>query len=889
MSVLKKISITLAVILSILVGTGYYISSVYEDEVKNYILTEINKRLNTKVDIEEINFSVFRKFPYASLEFTNVRADEITSKKKKDDLFKVKSIYLQFNILDIIKKNYIIKKIAVDNGYINIKINKNGEDNFHIWKNDTTSTAEPFKIELTKLVFENISVSSNNDYKNLDFLVLAENLSLSGNFSENNYTLQTSAKLLLQQLNSNNQSWIKNKKINLSTSLSVQQDIGKYNIDDGKISIENLAFNLSGNFINKNNSTLLNIVSQGNNLSIESIFSLFPPQQQGNLKSYKSKGSITYKATLKGNYSFTETPDFDAKFNIVNGEILEKTSDISLTQLSVKGSFSQKKKSPSKLILQNFNANFGAGHIAGDYTITDFNNPFIQFKSTANIDLTSAKSFFKLDTLEIANGNLNLNLEYSGYINELTNIKAHDLQKLKATGQLSITDGNLKLVNFPYSLQGLNGSFQFNNNEIIIDSLVTNFNSSYISLQGSFKNLLAYLFIDDQKLLVNATFHSKKIILDELLSSIGTSKKDTVYTLNLPRNLSFNLNAQIDTFSFRKFKAENFTAQLLLQNKQFTASNVSFNAMHGKINGDFYMDDTNENEIVITSTADIKTINIKELFDECENFGQNYFVADNIKGVASTTLQFASVWNKNLDLNRDKLYVLADLTIYKGELIKYQPALALGKFIELSELDDIKFATLQTQIEIKNQLITIPKTEIKSSALDLTISGTHSFDNAIDYRFKLLMNDVLWKKAKSTKKENSEFGYVEDDGLGKAVLFLHMTGTVSNYKLTYDTKSLKEKWNDDIKEEKRTLKQILKDEFGWFKKDSTLTDPKKPKKDGFLIEWEEDTSKSEVGSPKSEDRSGKTEDKKTEKKGLGKLIDKIAKPEAEEYEKSDDF
>ncbi len=885
MSVYKKVAITFAIIISMLFGVGWYISSFYEDEVKNYILTEINNNLNTKVDIEEINFSVFKKFPYASLEFKNVRADEVMEKKKKADLFKIKSIYFQFNIIDIIKKNYVIKKIAVENGFINLKIDKKGNDNFHFWKKDTSSVESPFKVELSKLVFENISLSTVNDFKKLDFLILVDQLNLSGNFSEKDYTLKTDAKLLLQQLNSNNQKWIKNKKIKLSTSLAVNQETGKYTIKNGNIAIEDLNFNLSGNFINKENTTVLDIISQGDNLSIESIFSLFPPEQQDKLKSYQTKGNITYKASLKGNYSFTENPDFEASFNVSNGEIFEKNSNLSLTQLSVNGSFINKKGALTKLILQNFNANFGAGHVAGDYTITDFNNPFIEFTSIANIDILSAKNFFKLDTLEVANGQLDLNVAYSGYIREITNIKAQDFQQLKATGQVRITDGNLKLVNYPYLINGLNGSFQFNNNEIIIDSLITNINSSYIELNGSFKNLLAYLFIEDQKLLVNATLYSKKIILDELLLDESSTKKDTVYTLTLPSNLSFNLNAQVDTFMFRKFKAENFTAQLTLQNKQFTATNVNFNAMNGKISGDFNLDDTAPDEITMTSTADIKTINIRELFNQFENFGQEYFIGENIKGVATTTVQFASVWNKKLELNKEKLYVLADLTIYKGELINYKPALALGKFIEISELDHIKFSTLRTPIEIKNQLINIPKTEIKSSALDLTISGTHSFDNAIDYRFKLLMNDVLWKKATSKKKENSEFGYVEDDGLGKAVLFLHMTGTVKNYKITYDTKSLKEKWSDDIKEEKRTLKQILKDEFGWFKKDSTLTDPKKQKKDGFLIEWEEDTRKLEEGNKKSEDRSQKTE----EKKGLGKLIDKIAKPDAEEYEKSDDF
>lgn len=885
MSVYKKVAITFVLIISILFGVGWYISSVYEDEVKNFILTEINNNLNTKVDIEEINFSIFKKFPYASLELKNVRADEVVDKKKKEDLFNIKSIYFQFNLLDIIRENYVIKQIAVEDGFVNLKIDQQGNDNFHFWKKDTSNTENPFKIELSKLVFENISLSTVNEFKKLDFIILVDQLNLSGNFSDKDYTLTTDAKLLLQELNSNNQKWIKNKKIKLSTALAVNQETGKYTIENGNIAIENLSFNLSGNFIDKNKFTVLNIVSKGNNLSIESIFSLFPPDQQEKLKSYQTKGDITYKATIKGNYSFTENPDFNASFSIAHGEILEKNSDLSLTQLSVSGNFINVKGKPTKLVLQNFNANFGAGHIAGDYTITDFNNPFIELKSIAAIDISSAKNFFKLDTLEIAEGQLDLNLSYSGYISEITNIKAQDLQRLTATGQVNITNGNLKLVNYPHLVHGLNGSFQFNNNEIIIDSLTTNINKSSIALSGSFKNLLAYLFIDDQKLLVNADFYAKKIILDELLANDNSTKKDGEYTLSLPKNISFNLNTKIDTFLFRKFEARHFSTTLKFHNQVFTASNIHFNAMQGKIKGEFYLDETDVAETIITSTASLENINIRELFYQFEDFGQNYFVAENIKGHVTSNVQFASVWDKKFNLNKEKLYVLADLTINKGELINYKPALALSKFIEINELEHIKFSTLQTQLEIKNQIIYIPKTEIKSSALDLTISGTHSFDNAIDYRFKLLMSDVLWKKAKSKKKENSEFGYEEEDGLGKAVMFLRMTGTVKNPKISYDTKSLKEKWNDDIKEEKRTLKQILKDEFGWFKKDSTLTDPKKPKKDGFLIEWEEDTRQTQDN--KTQDH--KTKDSPSDKKGLGKLIDKIAKPDAEEYEESDDF
>jgi len=130
-------------------------------------------------------------------------------------------------------------------------------------------------------------------------------------------------------------------------------------------------------------------------------------------------------------------------------------------------------------------------------------------------------------------------------------------------------------------------------------------------------------------------------------------------------------------------------------------------------------------------------------------------------------------------------------------------------------------------------------------------SGTHTFKNEINYKVKLSLSELLAKKAIKAKKQNEEFGQVADDGLGRRNIFLSMTGTVDNPKIKYDSKGAMQNVKEDLKVEKQTLKSILKEEFGLFKKDSTLSG--KHKKPGdedakFKIEWEE---------------SGKKEEKKT--------------------------
>jgi hypothetical protein len=630
MRLLKRFLIVFSVLLLLIVSSGIIISSIYEEDVKSYMLSKINERLNTKIDVKEINFSVLKKFPYASLEFETVTADEVTKNQKKGTLFSAQSVYLQFNIIDIINKNYIIKKIHVENGLVNIKIDKNGNNNYQVWKAVPDSSSEDFNLALNSLKFKNFTFYTLNDYKNLDFAIEAKTINLSGNFSAAQYKLSTDADLFVHQFNEGGQSVMKDKSIKINTSFSVNQEQKLYEVENGELAIENLSFDLKGNIKETENGTNLNLKINGNNIQIEDVFSLLPESEKENLLTYKSKGIISFKSTIIGELSAQNTPGIEADFEIKNGTITEGSSKISLSNINTKGSFSNgkgNKNNTTKLSLSEFNSVFGAGKIAGNYTITNFENPYIEFSSEANIDLNQARNFFRIDTLETATGQLQININYSGYIKELNNIQAKDLQKLNAKGNAELKNAAFKLVNHPIKFEQLNGSFQFNNNNIEIDSLNGKLNSNQFNVKGKFNNLLAFLFLEDEPLTVYGTIEASKLGLDELLLKNETSIKDSVYTLSIPKNITFKCVSVIDTFTFRRFKATDVKGHLNISNGILTASNVSFNALKGTIyDANFVLDASKENRITMTSNAQIDDIDINQLFYEFENFGQQYFV-----------------------------------------------------------------------------------------------------------------------------------------------------------------------------------------------------------------------------------------------------------------------
>ena len=192
------------------------------------------------------------------------------------------------------------------------------------------------------------------------------------------------------------------------------------------------------------------------------------------------------------------------------------------------------------------------------------------------------------------------------------------------------------------------------------------------------------------------------------------------------------------------------------------------------------------------------------------------------------------------------LAVEGKYSLRNGELVDFDPVKELSSYIELSELENIKFSNLENEFFIRNLALTIPQMEIKSSAADLSINGKHYFTGDYEYHVKILLSELLSNKKRSSRnlaKAPSEFGIIEDDGLGRTSLLLKITQVNLDVNVGYDFEAAKGTIKEDFNSEKQNLKTILNEEYGWYKEDSsTLQKPaviETPEKPRFRITFED--------------------------------------------------
>jgi hypothetical protein len=236
------------------------------------------------------------------------------------------------------------------------------------------------------------------------------------------------------------------------------------------------------------------------------------------------------------------------------------------------------------------------------------------------------------------------------------------------------------------------------------------------------------------------------------------------------------------------------------------------------------------------------------------------------------------LWDENLNSIHEAFYAKGNVLIENGELLNFDPMLALGKYIDVNDLKNLKFSNLENTIEIKNKIIYIPSMEIKSNALSLQLSGTHSFENKIDYHLQLLLSDFIKKKSKTLGDER--FGEIEPDGTGNTKLLIRMYGDAENPQFSLDKKEIRKKLVDDFKNERAEMKKVLKDEFNsLFKKEK---DFKESINEG-ASDWEKDIPQ-QNNSNKIVPSTSKTDSvNKKSKTSLQKLKDKLKeKPEVDE-------
>lgn len=857
---------------------------IFKDDIIDYAISEINKTLKTEVQVDEIDVTFWATFPNLSLDFNRVFIqDAFPYATKKDTLLYTEQIRLKFNPMDIWNEKYNVKKVDIKPGTLKLKVDKKGAVNYDIFKESASEEKTNFNLTLESIHATGIRFSYSNRVNENSYRTAVQDIYLVGNFTQDKFDIATKADFYIQRIQNGLVPFVINQQASTDVYIHIDQISETFSINRGKLLLSGIPFD----FDVKIDTNQVNLKIDADKIPLADLANKLAVKEVKTVSELKGSGTGTFHLAFQNGLKKDSYPKVDCKFSIDNGRLTEPTKGLTLRDIDLKGYYSTLKgKDKEELTIRNVSFQTISGPFSGNLAIRRFSKPSYRGSANGSLDLEVIHALFKLPKIEELSGRIKINSNF--HLETIFENEEAVVEIVDGDGTALMDDVDFRLQNDSRKFYDMYGNLILNRSDAVLEGLKVRLGESDMELNGSF-NYIDQFLQDKHTLDVAVIAESKKINLKDFTNSIAGDPKTTTTNKEwmLPTMINGNVKLNVDAIHMDHHTFSQINGEMTVGNRSISIQKLHGITANATVRGTLAVVESSPEYFQLATSLSSKDIYFKPIFREWNNFDQEVIQEDNISGRAEAILDMKAPFDLSYGILKDELEAQIQLKIIGGQLKNVSTFTALTKDLKSSKtkmilkareidalgdkLNDIRFETLENTILIKKSTIVIPKMEINSSALNITVDGKHKFNNDIDYRFAFRFREL------KQQKDESEFGIVEDDGTGFKI-FVRMHGNLDNPIIEWDKTSRKEEAKQNREEAKQEAISILKSELGLFKKDTTIKKYQPPKKDYEVL-------KIEFG--KEEEVNPYEEKKKIEKekKGLKKFGEKLkekSKPDEKE-------
>jgi hypothetical protein len=803
LKILRKVLLYVLLAVAVLLIAAVSSVLLFKDRIIQQFIREANKQLSTPVKVAKIEVSMFEEFPKMSILLLDVYVED--SHEGLYPLITAKKVAFQMDPVAVWRGDYTIEGVVVEDSETNLKINKDGQNNYTVIKpSEGKSGTGSVNFQLSDILLKNTRVRYVDIKSNQDLNFTSRELTASIETVDNLYEIIADGELTSEKISVDGVDYLKAKSFDISSSL-VYDDVQKtVLINPSTLLLGQAEFVINGNYKWKA-SNVIDLITEGRNTDIQTIISLLPSSVAATLDKYRSDGDVYFRSKLRGEISKRKQPFISVEFGFKNATIFHPDYKSKIEHASMTGSFASSDISDPRqasLILKDIRGTLNDELFEGNFLMNNFTDPEVICNFRGKVDAESVLNFYPIESFKKVTGSLVADISLEGKV-ELLKKKA-TAQRVSTKGTVDLIDINLEYGENSIPLQGLSGVLQFDNNDLALSNVKGQLGNSDFILNGFFRNIITFLLFEDQPIGIETDLKSNHIDLEQLFDiGFGTESSETEYTFSISRNLYLHFNCDIASLHYKKFNARKLAGDLLVKNEVAVSRKLSFSSMGGDFTLSGIVDAKNHKAIDLVTTAKLEGVNADSAFYVFENFRQDFIKDEHLKGKTSADINLEMTLDEHLKLFQETLVGDISFVIKNGELNNFEPMKKLSKYVDDETLSRLRFSDLKNEVHIENKTVYIPQMDVRSNATSMKISGTHTFDQHIDYR---IITPLRRKKIIDVDAQ----GAFEDTMDGQTKLFLKITGTTDEYKVAYDTEAVKKKIGTDIKREVHELREAFK-------------------------------------------------------------------------------
>jgi AsmA protein len=377
--------------------------------------------------------------------------------------------------------------------------------------------------------------------------------------------------------------------------------------------------------------------------------------------------------------------------------------------------------------------------------------PDYDIQARGSLDLNSFSQVAPLPYVSNANGFVRLDARFKGHMVPGADGGTPEVKVESNSGKLFLENVVLNVAELPKPLEIVSGDFTFQLNKLEFSEFQVKYAGNYSLLNGYFTNYLGYFLLPDGVLLGDFDFKSQFIDLDELIPKEEVPAEGMAYVhadsldtrenitgvLQVPSNINFKLNADIDTLRHFKLDITRLRGQISVTEGGFLFNDTRMQMVGGTATmKGFYKPEGNDRALFNYNLKG-ENLDVKRAYDEIDLFNELVPAAENADGIISLDYEIRGSLDRTMAPVLPSLEGGGTLMVHDVQFKNYKLFGTVSQETRLDALRDPKMKEITVHSTIDDNLLELKRFKFKVKPFRLRMEGQTTLDGDMDLQMRL--------------------------------------------------------------------------------------------------------------------------------------------------------
>ncbi|KAA3650985.1 MAG: hypothetical protein DWP98_03535 [Bacteroidetes bacterium] len=868
---------------------------IFKDDIVKMVKDETNAALNATVDFGDFDLSLIKSFPNFYFTIENVKVTGIGDFEGLE-LAAIKELNLTVDLMSVINGETInVKNITILEPNIHAKVLADGKANYDIVKEseesevetiEETTEASAFKMQLTKVEIIKGGVIYDDATFPMYMSIADLNLNLSGDLTEAVTTIKALGGVGALNLTYDGVKFMNAAKITLDAAMEADIDNFKFTFHENEVKVNELGLGFDGWLAMPNDPIDMDITFLAKKADFKEILSLVPAEFAKDLEGVKTSGSMALNGYAKGTYVDSTYPAFGISLEVLDAMFSYPDLPKSVENIQINASVESKDGNLDHTIVDvpkfhlsiadnPFDLNF--------YLATPMSDPFIRAGLNGKVVLDNLKDVIPLEKSDKLNGTITSNISIEGHLSTLEN---EQYEAFKANGTLLVEGMHFESDSLDYPVDLSRARMTFSPKFVELNEMNMQLGKSDLDAQGRLENFIAYALKDKQTLKGVLNVQSNLLDINELAGidpnaaeeeasaeASSDSSAAPMEVVLLPKYIDFTTTANIKKLRFDNINIEEINGAILLKNEKVSLDKTSMKMLGGKMTLDGFYETTDSLKPSYSFDMNIIEFDVQQTVTTFNSVEKLVPIAMKTEGAYSTGMSIKGALDSKMEPIYETMFGQGKLKTKNIQIRDYKPLKKVADAIKYDKLNPMAINNVDISFKITEGKVFVEPFTNKIGNSTVTIAGSNSFDQTIDYIFSFAIPRSEFGGAANTAIDGllaQAAGKGVDLKLAETInIDVRLSGPATDPKITTDfkkaksdaTNAIKEKAKEEFNKAKEELEAKAREELEK-KKAEAEAEAKR------IIEEQKQKAKEELEKQKEEAKKKLEEEAKKKLKGL---------------------